>query len=199
MTPQTQSLRERTEGSEEAKELNWTNQTDKDKKEQMRNNLWLNRRQRLCLIWSWLPLLLMASTYYSHLTGAMKDWFFHLSWGRTMLHCASSSESVCLRKRERNQAESNGRGATADTGGTAVSLQRLHCSPPPRSPLPQRGPHTPFLILLSHSAAWPGALLCHTQITKWAWVTQTLLGWTCVLSVDKYRQDACATKHSSID
>lgn len=76
------------------------------------------------------------------------------SQGRTMLHCVLLPVRVCgwvcewEREGEREaESASNGRGATAETGETAVSLQRLRSSPPPLppSPLSLNEPLTPLL------------------------------------------------------
>lgn len=73
-----------------------------------------------------------------------------------------TNERTNERERERRMEEEQ----QLRLGETAVSLQRLHCSPlpspllsPSPSPSPWMSPSHPFLILLSHRAAWPGATL----------------------------------------
>lgn len=97
----------------------------------------------------------------SHLIAVGKDWFVHLSLTRQERYTASFFQLGCACESDRGgerktEAAPNRREVTAETQETAVSLQSL----PPFfliPALPQRAPHTLFLILSSHRTAWPGA------------------------------------------
>jgi len=157
----------------------------------------------------------MVSTYYSHLIAAMKDWFFHLSHKAEQCYtvccfqCVCVCVCVCVWERRRGRACIKWKRSNSwDWRNSCISsTPALLPSPSLISPFsPWMSPSHPFsdppLPRRDGQGLHSFCARTHTDtlITIWAWVTETLLVRASVLlSEDKYRQDARAAKHSSID